>query len=939
MIRGANFPTAPVYNNVWKNNNAGRINFRDATGAYAGEAYDLDPYNRIDWTTSQPGLWTGVVSTDWHTAGNWDDLVVPVAGTNVTIPAGLINMPVIGSATAYCNNLNINGQLTLSDRTFQVGGNVNISGNLTMNHYSGMMNVEGNINWNSGSTATFTANSIINLNGNWNFFSGSSAQLAMGSVLFNGTNTKNISCYSANSSLNDVYIEKSGGAIVIFNPASTYPLRSKGFYVSMEAGFTSSCSQNIIVKGNLYTFGLLTLNNGAVVLDGTDHLIIPNVNSYFNDLIFSQTGTASINNTNTGILHVKGSVTIESGVFDMQDRILKVERNWNNTAGPDAFNEGTGRVIFTGNYAQLCSTETFNILEIDKGLQYFYDQTASTIYCQVYDWTQGGIWIAGGSSFYAADLADDGVYGEYVLWGNSIELHQDAAQSVNLLGNISIHGGEFIMDGGNDLSRWGDYGNASLIMNTGVLDVRGYGLSIVDADPYSFHGNITGGTIRTNGNFITQSPGFNPTGGLVEFYGFGSPMMLTSNGSAFYNVTVNMPENYLGRVSVYSSVVKNNFVIEAGMAEVTFGSVLECGNNLEIHDGGWFALSSGTLSMSNLASVNVFQNGMFSSFGYEEAMSVVKGISSEDIYSLSVNSGGQIEAVYTVFENLPVQGVYIAPGAIVNPSYSFTHCEFRNSETGPSALISIENEQDIVIENAVFPSNTWGGQNNVRKQLNQGSVTFINASGAFAGETFEDDPYNRIHWAAPKQLNLVLFLEGLYNGPYSMRQANDEYGPHFGAGVADQITVELHSASDYNTVVHLADHVNLSTEGFATLTVPASLSESYYITVRHRNSIATVSATPVSFANGSIFHIFNTPASAYGGNLLQMITGQYVIYGGDVNQDGSVDIGDMTPVDNDAGSFVNGYLSSDVNGDGTVDIGDMTTIDNNSSGFVGAILP
>ena len=66
--------------------------------------------------------------------------------------------------------------------------------------------------------------------------------------------------------------------------------------------------------------------------------------------------------------------------------------------------------------------------------------------------------------------------------------------------------------------------------------------------------------------------------------------------------------------------------------------------------------------------------------------------------------------------------------------------------------------------------------------------------------------------ALPKTLNLEVFLEGLYNGPNTMRQANDENGPHFGAGIADQITVELHSASDYNNVVHLAGHVNLSTE-------------------------------------------------------------------------------------------------------------------------------
>ncbi len=191
----------------------------------------------------------------------------------------------------------------------------------------------------------------------------------------------------------------------------------------------------------------------------------------------------------------------------------------------------------------------------------------------------------------------------------------------------------------------------------------------------------------------------------------------------------------------------------------------------------------------------------------------------------------------------------------------------------------------------------------------------------------------------PKTLEMDVFLEGLYNGPNTMRQANDENGPHFGAGIADQITVELRSASDYNNVVHLADHVNLSTSGLAMLTVPASLTGSYYITIRHRNSITTVSATPVHFITGTVSHSFSSPASAFGGNLLLMISGQYVIYGGDVNQDGVVDTGDMTPVDNDAANFTAGYLATDVNGDGTIDTGDITIIDNNAATFVGAVTP
>jgi hypothetical protein len=84
---------------------------------------------------------------------------------------------------------------------------------------------------------------------------------------------------------------------------------------------------------------------------------------------------------------------------------------------------------------------------------------------------------------------------------------------------------------------------------------------------------------------------------------------------------------------------------------------------------------------------------------------------------------------------------------------------------------------------------------------------------------------------------------------------------------------------------------------------------------------------------------FDLPAKAYGGNLLLMIDGYYAIYGGDVNQDGSVDSGDTTPTDNDQYFYVAGYILTDINGDGIVDTADGTIIDNNQFIYVGAALP
>lgn len=188
-------------------------------------------------------------------------------------------------------------------------------------------------------------------------------------------------------------------------------------------------------------------------------------------------------------------------------------------------------------------------------------------------------------------------------------------------------------------------------------------------------------------------------------------------------------------------------------------------------------------------------------------------------------------------------------------------------------------------------------------------------------------------------LNISVLFEGLYIGGGVMKQAYDEAGPHFGPGIADVVSIELHNAADYSIIEHSFPDVTMNTAGFIVADIPAILNGNYYITVRHHNSISTTSSVPVSFSVPLISYAFNLPAKAFGGNLLAMPDGNCLIYGGDVNQDGTIDTADMSPVDNDASVFVTGYLATDVNCDGTVDTADMTIIDNNATGFVTALIP
>jgi hypothetical protein len=191
-----------------------------------------------------------------------------------------------------------------------------------------------------------------------------------------------------------------------------------------------------------------------------------------------------------------------------------------------------------------------------------------------------------------------------------------------------------------------------------------------------------------------------------------------------------------------------------------------------------------------------------------------------------------------------------------------------------------------------------------------------------------------------KKLTLAsVFPQGLYSSNGVLRQANDNLGAHWPSGIADHITVELHDASNYSTIVYTSNDVSLNISGTAIVSIPAIYSGSYYITLKHRNSLQIVSAATVSFSGSTINKSFASPAEVFGGNLRQMEDLGYAIYSGDINQDGFINQLDITLVDNDALNFSKGYLTSDCNGDGSVDAEDLIIVDNNAALFIDAQLP
>jgi hypothetical protein len=114
-----------------------------------------------------PGLWTGVTSSDWNTASNWDNDAVPTATTPVIIPDDVPNWP------EFTGNFVLGAQC---DRlTFDSTTQMEITGNFTVN---------------SGKILDMTDGGELSITGDWlnngTFIPGN------GTVEFSGNSAQNI---------------------------------------------------------------------------------------------------------------------------------------------------------------------------------------------------------------------------------------------------------------------------------------------------------------------------------------------------------------------------------------------------------------------------------------------------------------------------------------------------------------------------------------------------------------------------------------------------------------------------------------------------------------------------------------------------------------------------------------------------------------------------
>jgi hypothetical protein len=184
--------------------------------------------------------------------------------------------------------------------------------------------------------------------------------------------------------------------------------------------------------------------------------------------------------------------------------------------------------------------------------------------------------------------------------------------------------------------------------------------------------------------------------------------------------------------------------------------------------------------------------------------------------------------------------------------------------------------------------------------------------------------------SASTALSITVLVEGLFNGS-ELNKSQGSTGDQFSEDTSDEVLIELHSASAPYALVGSPIVGNLRTNGQVEVSVPGVYNGSYYLVFKHRNSLETWSNLPLVFGSGTLSYDFTDfKTRAYGENL-KLVSGKYVVYSGDINQDGVINNLDMTAIKDEATSFTKGYIPEDVNGDGTVDALDLIITDNNAS--------
>ena len=275
-----------------------------------------------------PNTWTGGISTDWNTPGNWAANAVPaITCPDVTILSGVPYQPVLSSGTFAIQNLFINtgANLIVENATLQISGTINNSGIFNASN--------GTIEMNGAAAQTIPANAFQNNAINNLIVSNSSsggvtlggAMDVYGSLTYSGTGMKlttNDALTLKSTALNTAWIgDMTGNTITGKVTVERYISAHKAWrFLSVPTNTTQTVKQTwqegATSNGSNPVGGYgtqITSNRAGLLMDLICSLQGPSMKTYNSATNswagIANTNTASIKATNGYMVFIRGDRT------------------------------------------------------------------------------------------------------------------------------------------------------------------------------------------------------------------------------------------------------------------------------------------------------------------------------------------------------------------------------------------------------------------------------------------------------------------------------------------------------------------------------------------------------------------------------------------------------------------------------------------------------
>ncbi len=460
--------------------------------------------------------------------------------------------------------------------------------------------------------------------------------------------------------------------------------------------------------------------------------------------------------------------------------------------------------------------------------------------------------------------------------------------------------------------------------NSGILSWVKSIVGIPNAIDIDLNGNVF-----LAGQF-TGTQDFNPGSGTYNMTGIGGydtyTLKLDSNGdfiwaNAFLNTTT------AGNISTHGIKVTND-----GNNLYLVGDFITATIDFGVLNGNNVYLTSGSTEDVFVAKISTSNGGLV----------WIKQISSPDVefgYSIKTDQAG----------NLYVNGVFYSTNLDFDPSITATYP--LDASSGMTYVLKLNANGEFVWavnfggDGTIWPTNsiayddidgsiyTAGLFHNTVDFDPSASTCNLTSSG------FEDIYIHKLIQPGI-ELDLTCLIEGYYLTSNTMRPARYNEGciPSSSTSIADFIDVELRSqTAPYGPIAYGIINTELDINGNAHCAFhPGLIPDSYYIVIKHRNAIQTWSSNPVTliYNTSNTYDFTNNMNKAYGNNMVEVSSGVWAFYSGDINQDENIDFLDDSILSNDISSFLSGCYSTDINGDGNIDLLDAQFVDANILNFI-----